>query len=320
MKKIIVMIVSIGMLIGLVGCGQTEKEGNTIRLGVYTGGADHFMAVIAQEKGFFKKHGLTVKTTEFATGLNSVDAIATNQEDMGLISDYAGINRIGSTKGKCDVKIIARYSTSNSICTLYVNPKLVTKPKELEKQGVATIPGTFLDYFNAVTFEKANIPEKEQKIINVDSEQTALGILSNGQAAAYWVTNVAAAKAKKIGLTPLYTMKDLNLSIDSYYVASDSFLKEKKDAAEDFLAAIAETQKWIKKNPKEAAAIVEKKTHMPAEQVIASLEATDLVLDLGKDSIQHLNKIKDWAVGAGNFEKNFDISDFIDTAVLENYK
>ena len=319
-KKVIGMIVCMGLLLGFTGCGETEKSDNTLRLGVYTGGADHFIAVIAQEQGFFEKHGLQVKITEFATGLNTVDAIVTDQEDIGLITDYAGINRIGSTKEECNIKIIARYSTSDTFCTLYVNPKLVTKTEELAGLGVATIPGTFLDYFNAATFEAVNIPEEEQNLINVDSEQTALGILSNGEAAAYWLTSAAVSKAEELGLTPLLTMHDLELSIDAYYVASDSFLKKQEDVAEEFLAAIADAQKWIEENQEEAAAVIEEKIHMPAEQVIASLEATELVLDFGKDSEEHLTKMKDWAIGAGNFEGDFEISDFVDTTALENYK
>lgn len=320
LKKVVAIVVCMGLLLGLAGCGKSEKADHTIRLGVYTGGADQFMAVIAKEKGFFEKYGLDVDITEFATGLNTVDAIVTDQEDIGLITDYAGINRIGSTKEECNIKIIARYSTSDSFCTLYVNPELVTTPEELAGQGVGTIPGTFLDYFNAVLFEKENISSDEQNLINVDSEQTALGILANKEAAAYWVTSAATTKAEELGLTPLLTMEDLDLSIDAYYVASDSFLGEQEKAAEDFLAAISDAQKWIEENPKEAAKIVEEQTHMPAEQVEASLEATNLVLDFGEDSKEHLTKIKDWARDAGIFEEDFEVSDYVDTTALENYK
>lgn len=123
-----------------------------------------------------------------------------------------------------------------------------------------------------------------------------------------------------MGLTPLLTMKDLDLSMDAYYVASDSFLKEGEDTAEAFLAAIADTQQWIEENPTEAAAIVEKETHMPAEQVKASLEATDLVLDFGEDSKEHLTRMKDWALQNGNFEEDFAVSDFVDTTALESFK
>lgn len=320
MKKIAVFAAAMGLILGMTGCGKTEESDNIIRLGVYTGGADHFQAVIAQEQGFFEKYGLQVKVTEFASGLNTVDAIVTNQEDIGLITDYAGINRIGSTKEECNIKIIARYTTSNNFWTLYANPELVTKPDELANQGVATIPGTFLDYCNAAVYEAADIPAEEQKIINVDSEQTALGILSNGEAAAFWISGAAVSRAEDLGLTPLLTMEDLDLSVDAYYVASDSFLQEKEDMTEAFLSAIADTQKWIEENPEETASIIEDKIHVPADQVTATLKLNELVLDFDDKSIEHLDKIKDWAINAGNFEEDFEIKDFVDTTALENYK
>lgn len=319
-KKVIGIMILIGLLSGLTGCGEANKTDNSIRLGVYTGGVDHFLAVIGEEQGFFEKHGLQVEITEFATGLNTVDAIVTGQEDIGLITDYAGINRIGSTKEECNVKILARYTTSDTYSTLYVNPALVATPEDLAGQAVGTIPGTFLDYFNAVAFEAANIPEEQRNLINVDSEQTALGVLSSEEVAAYWVSSSAVAKAEEMGLTPLFTMEDLELSVDAYYVASDSFLEEEESAAEAFLAAIADTQKWIEENQDEAVTIIEEKTHMPAEQVTACLNANELVLDFGEDSVEHLTRMKDWAIRAGNFEEDFEITDFVDTTALENCK
>ncbi len=321
LKSLAILFMTAVLTISLAGCSFGEEESESaskIRLGVYTGGADHIMAIVGQEKGFFENHGLQIDVTQFATGINTVDAIVTGQSDIGLITDYAGVNRIGSTKENCDIKIISRYTTSDSYWTFYVNPELIKEPADLGKYGIANIQGTILEYYNSAVLEHAGISESESKLLNVDSEQTALGILSGGEAAAGWLSAAAASKAEEIGLTAFYTMSDLGLTVDGYYVASDTLLKNNKSTAEEFLSAISDIQEWIGENPDETAALAESKDGVPAAQTSAVLKGNNLILDLGEDSQKHLNSIKAWAIQAGNFNEDFEITDFMDKTVLEN--
>lgn len=41
-----------------------------------------------------KTKGVTFEISEFAAGINTIDAITTGQLDIGNFADYAGINRI----------------------------------------------------------------------------------------------------------------------------------------------------------------------------------------------------------------------------------
>lgn len=66
-----------------------------------------------------------------------------------------------------------------------------------------------------------------------------------------------------------------------------------------------------------AAEIIEEKTGIPQEQILQNLESNQLLLDFKQDSIEHLNGIKEWALDAGLFEKDYEIKDFVDTAILE---
>lgn len=321
LRSLAVLFLTAVLTAGLAGCSLGEEKSgsaNIIRLGVYTGGADHIMAIVGQEKGFFANHGLQVEITQFATGINTVDAIVTGQSDIGLITDYAGVNRIGSTKENCDIKIISRYTTSDSYWTFYVNPELIKEPEDLGKYGIANIQGTILEYYNSVVLENAGISESDSQLLNVDSEQTALGILSGGEAAAGWLSAAAASKAEEMGLTAFYTMSDLGLTVDGYYVASDTLLKNNKSTAEEFLSAISDIQKWIGENPDETVSIAEAKDGVPAAQTSAVIKGNKLILDLGEDSQEHLNSIKTWAIQAGNFNEDFEITDFMDKTVLEN--
>ncbi len=333
-KKLLSLLLILGLITGAAGCGnsnntrstgtnagenQTSEEGSleNVRLGVFTGGPDQYLAVVGKEQGIFEKHGINLEITEFAAGINTVDAIVTGQSDVGMIADFAGINRIGNTQENFNIRIIGRYTTAKNY-SLYVNPDEVTKLEDLSGKGLATMPGTILDYYNALTYEKANIKEEDQKLVNVDSGQTVLSVFESGDAVAFWTAGTTAKKLEESGMKEFLTMEDLGVSVDAYYVSSDSYIKEHADTLEKFLSAIKETEEWILANQETAAEIIEGKTGVPQEQVLQNLESNQLLLDFKQDSIDHLNEIKEWALNAGIFEKDFEIKDFVDTTVLEN--
>lgn len=332
-KKLLSMLLILGLTIGAAGCGnsddtkntganaganQTTEEGSLekVRLGVFTGGPDQYLAVVGQDQGIFEKHGINLEITEFAAGINTVDAIVTGQSDVGMIADFAGVNRIGNTQENFNVRIIGRYTTAKNY-NLYVNPNEVTKLEDLAGKGFATMPGTILDYYNALTYEKANIKEEDRKLVNVDSGQTVLGVFESGDAVAFWTAGATAKKLEEAGMKEFLTMDDLGVSVDAYYVSSESYIKEHADTLENFLSAIKETEEWIAANQEKAAEIVEEKTGIPQEQVLQNLESSELLLDFKQDSIEHLNEIKEWAFHTGLFEKDYDIKDFVDTTILE---
>ena len=130
-KRMLGLLLTAALVLGVTGCGNTTEkktteqangsseeltteagETQTVRLGVWTGGIDHYLAVVGTEQGIFQKHGIDLETTEFASGINTIDAIVTGQLDIGMIADFAGVNRIGNTQDNFDSKIIGRYVTA----------------------------------------------------------------------------------------------------------------------------------------------------------------------------------------------------------------
>lgn len=320
-KKLLSLMLILGMAVSAAGCGDAKAETTgdlepqTVRIGVFTGGLDQYIAVVGKEQGIFENHGIQLEITEFAAGINTVDAIVTGQSDLGMIADFAGINRIGNTKEECNIRIIGRFTSAKNY-DLYVNPDEVTTLADLAGKGIAVNPGTILEYYTALTFEEAGIGEEDQVILNVDSGQTALSVLASGEGVAYWTTGSTAKKLEEMGMTKMLTMDDLGISVDAYYVSSDSFISEHEDIVENFLSAVKETEDWILDNLEDAAAITENQIGVPQEQFIENVEASQLLLDFKQDSVDHLNKIKEWAVGAGMFDSDYEIKNYVDTTAL----
>lgn len=217
-KRWISFLVILGLTAGLAGCGtqssqaagDTKKEDTqtagdaktqevqTVRLGVMTGNSDHWVAEVGTEQGIFEKYGIELKVTEFAAGINTIDAIVTDQVDIGNLADYAAINRLGNTQDDTDLRLIANFSSS-STGKLYVNPKEVTSLTDLSGKGLVTLAGTVWDYWNAKTLEQAGIEGDQQVLVNVDSAQAALGVMTTGEGVAFWASGTNAKNLRKQG-------------------------------------------------------------------------------------------------------------------------
>ncbi|MCD8018753.1 MAG: ABC transporter substrate-binding protein [Clostridiales bacterium] len=200
---------------------------------------------------------------------------------------------------------------------LYVNPDEVTELSDLADKGLITLAGTILDYYNALTYEKAGISEENQNIVIVDSGQTALSAIESGDAVAFWTSGSTAEKLVEAGLVKFLTMDDLGVTVDSYYVSSESYIAEHEDTLEDFFSAILETEAWIGDNQEQAAKIVENNLGVSQEQALQNIQSNELLLDFKQNSIEHLDEIKDWALSTGLFDSDYEITEFVNTVVLD---
>ncbi len=335
-KKILSVIAAIGaaaaVAAGTTGCGaessvkkaestagstagQTEKDLVKVRAAVMTNNVDQWLALIGKENGFFEKLGIQLEITEFAAGINTVDAIVTGQADIGLLADYAAVNRLGNTQKDTNLRFIARFGTGKG-SSFYVNPEKVKKIEDLAGQGVITLPGTVWDYWTARTFEAANVPKDQQKILNVESAQAALGVMTSGEGIAVWAGGINGKKLEEAGMVPFLTMDDLGLRTDQYYISSTEFLGSQETVVEEFLAAIKETEEWLAAHGEEAAAILEEKVNIPKEQSLVNFKNYEFMIDFKEDTVEHLNGIKKWAVEEGRFEQDYAIKDYVDLRAL----
>ena len=80
-----------------------------------------------------------------------------------------------------------------------MNPKEVTSLTDLSGKGLVTLAGTVWDYWNAKTLEQAGIEGDQQVLVNVDSAQAALGVMTTGEGVAFWASGTNAKNLRKQG-------------------------------------------------------------------------------------------------------------------------
>lgn len=331
-KRVVTVILAGVIAFGCVGCGASEnketvkdgdqssasvagEEKETIRLGLMTGYYDSWLAIVGKEKGIYDKYGVDLQTTDFAAGINTVDAITTDQIDIGFTADFAGINRIGNTLDNTDLRYFAGISIGKN-SKLYVNPDVITSKEDLKGAKIITLLGTVWEYYNANALVYAGYDAKDYEVVAVDSAQDGLALCSKGDADAFFTSGESAARLEEYGWKPLFGQEDIGAETYCLYMANDSYLNNNKETVKKFIQATQETMDFIKNNTDEAAEILREKAGL--EQDVFKKTVADIVYDTKIDQNSHdaLQKVADWTQENGYYEKPFSISDYLNTDAL----
>lgn len=334
-KKSLTKILTAALLtltVALTGCGGSGNSGNTdnlasesaatdeqepttIRLGVMTGNADAWLAAIGKETGIYEKHGLDIQVTEFAAGINTVDAITTNQIDIGQTADFAGINRIGNTVNQTTLRYFAGI-TYQANTKLYVNPEKIKTVEDLKGKNIITLLGTVWEYWNASAVQSAGYTNDDVVYKAVDSMQDGLAVAYAGDADAFFASGENARRLEEYGWTSLLDQSELGLTTYALYMANQEYLDANKDTVVDFLEATQEIMDYIANNTDAAADIMNDQAGLEQDVFKNQVAAVHYRLDITQDAYDGLKKVAEWTQANGYYENAFDIADFLNTDAL----
>ena len=335
-KLLSASIVSALLITALAGCsgGSTAPAGTaaaaggeaesgtglrTIRVAFMTGQPDHYAAVIGQEEGFYEKHGLKVEGSEYAYGINTIDAIANGTADVGQCADFAGINRIGNTLDYNKLVFYAELSASTATTGgVYVAPEFADDITKLnDSKGWITSIGTRTEYDNYIAQQALGLDPDKQKQVNTDSAQTQLAAATNGDASAVVSSGTQAAKFEELGWVKVATSADIDSSVGAYLVTSKPYIEANADILADYLAALDESVKYINEHLDEVAVRLSEKFGVEPENFKTDWKTPNIIIGFTEDGAKNLERIEEWASTHGRFEKAYNVRDFIVTDAVK---
>lgn len=339
-KKILATALIGILVIGGTGCGKAEKKENTsataapdkvdssgkfdpdsvgdftIRVGVNSGDNNQYLKILDNHTNFLKDKGITLETTEFAAGINTIDAITTGNLDVGLFADYAGVNRIGNTIKDTELRAFAMINKSNAY-QLYVNPEKVKEAKDLEGQTAISMAGVVFEYEYGKLFETYHVDKDKVTIANVSSVQESLALVEAGDAVSCWVAAQMYSKFEEQGWKPLVGLEDIDATMYTYLVANNSYLTEHKNEVAKFIQVSDEGFAYISEHLDEFAEWVEADLGLDKQLVIKGWESQSHGYTFPQEAYEDLVKVEKWCYDNGNFATDYDPADFINTDALQ---
>ncbi|MCT3399659.1 ABC transporter substrate-binding protein [Lentilactobacillus hilgardii] len=314
---IIAVVLIVVFAFGSINRADKKSNSDTIRLGIMTNSDGQYLATIAQNQGYFKKYGVKVKTSTFSSGIETVNALTTNQLDIGYVADFAALNRFGSA-GKNDLKIFAKLSSSGGSSTKLFSNRNIKSLADLKGKGIVTNKGTVVDYWIDKALDKAGLKESDVKILPVESGQETLALLQSGKASAAWGFAQDAQKLAQSGkYKVLATQGQIASPTLAFAISNQQFLKDHPKAAEGYLKSINASVQFVKANPQKAAQIIHSDTKIPEETVLATFKSVNFKINLDQNTLSSLNNIYQYLADNGKLKNKYRVKDYLDTSILK---
>ena len=262
MKKRVISLAATAVFIlgALSGCGSTSSDNSTqttketteetassdastsdgdlvtVRDAVMTGQLDQYATEVGLWQGLFEKYGIDLKTTEFVAGINTIDSVVSGTADIGMMADYAAVNRLGNTLDATDLKIFSQISGGGTAQSggLYVDPKYADDLESLDgSEGFMYQEGTVSYYYASKCIEYLGLDESKQNLINTDSSQTRLALIQKGGASAVYANGSEANYIEDAGWVLAATSQEIGIQTGTYFLATDKFSEEATQHLED---------------------------------------------------------------------------------------
>jgi NitT/TauT family transport system substrate-binding protein len=227
---------------------------------------------VAEQKGFFKKHGAKVKLVWFANYTDSIAALSAGQLDAN--SQTWSDTMTPLSKG-IPVKTVLVNDNSAGNDALMVNPKIKSFA-DLKGKSIALEQFSISHFVLATALSKNNLSINDVKIVNLPAGDAAAAFMT-GRVDAAVVWNPWVSKIQSSGKgRALFTSKDMPGLVPDLLVAHGKALGDKGKRTElvGMIRAWFDTEAFIRSNPAEAVKIMSKVVGLKPDEYQVFLPGT----------------------------------------------
>ncbi|HWJ96085.1 MAG TPA: ABC transporter substrate-binding protein [Telluria sp.] len=233
---------------------------------------DDAQAIVAQEAGYYKKHGLDVELVEFKSGTDLIKAIVGGQLDSGVLGFT---NAIAWASKGADLKVVGGaqqgYHAVVAREDAGINKVADLKGKTLASQAEGSTADTVL---KGVVLKQAGLKPDDVNVMGV-SPQVAVQSLVGKRVDAAFLFEPQASIAKLIApVKQVYEIGEVWPFPCMVVITSGDTLKKRKDAVWKSLDAQREAIDLLQKKPADASKLIA--GYFIAEPTLKTLKKGDV--------------------------------------------
>jgi NitT/TauT family transport system substrate-binding protein len=199
---------------------------------------------VAQEGGFFTKHGVNVDLSYLAA-TSAVQAMVGGGQEVGLVGNQG----VDAKLEGAELTYVAG-GLPTFVFQLYSRPEIKSVADLKGKVVAVTQPAASTDYATRIVLKKNGLePDKDVKIMYAQDTNNVLNSLTVGNVAAGILSAPLSIKAKATGSKMLVNITDMKIPfLFTGMLSSPKIVKEKNEALTRFLRAYIEAMAVIRKD------------------------------------------------------------------------
>jgi ABC-type nitrate/sulfonate/bicarbonate transport system substrate-binding protein len=229
------------------------QEKVKVRFGILTT-ASQAAFYVGAKRGIFEKYGFDVEVKPLATGVQANQALAANQVDW---SGGGVESTVVAWANNLPFKAYSMYAKGGDSYGVLVRKSAnINSPADLKGKKVAVPQGTAPAQGLSQLMQQANLPS--DSVNRVNATYGAMGQML-----------IQGAVDAMIGLEPFLTLTEEKMAGEGkmlmrlgkhvqgggLFLIGNAWAEKNPTKVKDAVAALWESQQWVRKNPKEAAAI-----------------------------------------------------------------
>ncbi len=252
---------------------------------------------VAQERGFFRDQGIEIAGQPVATGRQALDLMLQGKADLSIVADLPLVFAVA--KGHKPITIATVFRDHGGVGIVARRDRGIALPGDLRGKRIGVTFGSTSQFFLDAFLMELQIPVNSVTLVDLKLENIAEAIIS-GQVDAVCTWDPALSKLQD-------ALKEQALTFDTsnqytfrfQLVASEIYLKDRRDLARKFLAALAQAETYIANQPAEARRLVLRATGMTEAAFRRGYDQGEMGLVLDQGLLLALDDQTRWAIKRG---------------------
>ena len=248
---------------------------------------------VAQEQGFFKRHGLDVSLEDYQTGVLAVNGLTAGKADAATATEF--VLAIQGFKRQ-DFRAIAAISFSDSMELVVRRDRGIKNPEDLKGKTVGVPKTTIAEfYLNAFLSLKGILPGELQTIDLKPAD--LVKALSEGKidGAACFPPFSDAMKKNLAGNGVSWSIQG-GQAYHLVVIVKDELIKTRPLAVTGLLKGVLDAEDFLRKHESEAQAIVERSLGLDHASVASTWAKTRFRVSLDQSLLTLMEDEARWAI------------------------
>jgi ABC-type nitrate/sulfonate/bicarbonate transport system substrate-binding protein len=293
----VVALAALAVVVGQHRVAQTAPL-KTVRMGI---GVDMSYAsyVVLAQKRFGEKYGLKAEYRQFDTGVGGVEAVVSNQMDMGSVSELPGLIAYAKRGNLRNVMLPLQSGVIGGIGAV----KGIQKLEDLSGKRIGIQFGGVGEFFWSYFTKEHPDLVKTMKVLNVPvADQLVAMAKGDLDAIVSWYPWLSRMPDVVSGGHLLGHWKDYGYEMKHAMWLNQKFIQDDRKAAVDFIRAYVDTVKWMnasRANWEESAALSAKAFNIPANLALSQLDRITFLAAIDDVFVQRQIDAALWAAEKG---------------------